>query len=60
MSLNISFNYYQCVKCNVIVYKNYDEYFISHYDSVFGEVFNAGNTELKLTCNELIIKNIIE
>ncbi len=50
--------YYECIICNIIIYKSnpFHHYYIS---KLWSKSTNK-NKMLDLTCNDVIIKNIIE
>ncbi len=50
------FLYLRCIKCNFDIVYVMDE----QYDCVYLYKFNSKFFNLDLTCNELLIKNIIE
>lgn len=54
----LDIEYFTCVICKIICFTNSDKYYISTYDSVLSSSYHASC--LKLTCEEVIIKSIIE
>ncbi len=52
--IDIGDNYYKCLNCNIIMVINYDS------DYCFVSALNKALTMENLTCNEIVINNIIE
>lgn len=58
-------SYYGCKICNIIFYFNSysNRYFISNHKNINNcenILYKHGGAELKFTCNEIVIKSIIE
>lgn len=49
--------YFQCILCNIVIFLNSNNIY---YISVYYNNMKFSTKELKITCNEVIIKNIIE
>jgi hypothetical protein len=53
------YKYFECINCNLIIYMYHNTFLISKMNEIFS--FNPVETkELNLTCDEIMIKRIIE